>query len=203
MRVSQVFVAAAAAVAGSFMSVAAQASTVTFASTTTIDPVSKVSFSSTGLNATLTVGVPDTITQFVTVSVGNGEWSVSNAPITADFTFTVPTPDGTTTDGGTIAGGQANGNGNGETGTLTITWPNQPVEFDFADGTKLDVTLGGLTETCNGNNCLPNGYLSATFDVLNGPVTATPLPATLPLFAGGLGFVGYLTRRRKQALAAA
>ena len=34
---------------------------------------------------------------------------------------------------------------------------------------------------------------------------ATPLPATLPLFAGGLGFVGYLTRRKKrnaQALAA-
>jgi hypothetical protein len=36
---------------------------------------------------------------------------------------------------------------------------------------------------------------------------ATPLPATLPLFAGGLGFVGYLAKRRKQnakqALAAA
>jgi hypothetical protein len=35
----------------------------------------------------------------------------------------------------------------------------------------------------------------------------TPLPATLPLFAGGLGFVGCLTRRRRQsakrALAAA
>ena len=34
-------------------------------------------------------------------------------------------------------------------------------------------------------------------------ITATPLPATLPLFAGGLGFVGYLTRRRKKAVAAA
>ncbi len=32
-------------------------------------------------------------------------------------------------------------------------------------------------------------------------VATTPLPATLPLFAGGLGFVGYLTRRRKRALA--
>jgi hypothetical protein len=32
-------------------------------------------------------------------------------------------------------------------------------------------------------------------------VSATPLPATLPLFAGGLGFVGYLTRRRKRAQA--
>ena len=41
--------------------------------------------------------------------------------------------------------------------------------------------------------------MSATFDVLNGPVSATPLPATLPLFAGGLGFVGYLMKRRKSA----
>jgi hypothetical protein len=28
----------------------------------------------------------------------------------------------------------------------------------------------------------------------------TPLPATLPLFAGGLGVVGYLARRRKQSV---
>jgi hypothetical protein len=34
-------------------------------------------------------------------------------------------------------------------------------------------------------------------------VSSTPLPTTLPLFAGGLGFVGYLTRRRKHAVAAA
>jgi hypothetical protein len=33
--------------------------------------------------------------------------------------------------------------------------------------------------------------------------STTPLPATLPLFAGGLGFVGYLTRRRKRAQAIA
>jgi hypothetical protein len=30
-------------------------------------------------------------------------------------------------------------------------------------------------------------------------ISATPLPATLPLFAGGLGFVGYLTSRRKRS----
>jgi hypothetical protein len=41
--------------------------------------------------------------------------------------------------------------------------------------------------------------------VITGPdlVSATPLPATLPLFAGGLGFVGYLTRRKKRAQAVA
>ena len=33
--------------------------------------------------------------------------------------------------------------------------------------------------------------------------TATPLPTTLPLFAGGLGFVGYLAKRRKKNAASA
>lgn len=31
------------------------------------------------------------------------------------------------------------------------------------------------------------------------PVSGTPLPATLPLFAGGLGFVAFLARRRKSS----
>jgi hypothetical protein len=35
-------------------------------------------------------------------------------------------------------------------------------------------------------------WFQATFD------SATPLPAALPLFAGGLGLIGLLTRRRKQ-----
>ena len=45
---------------------------------------------------------------------------------------------------------------------------------------------------------------SASFTVET-TVAATPLPATFPLFAGGLGFVGYLTRRKKrvQTIAAA
>jgi hypothetical protein len=33
----------------------------------------------------------------------------------------------------------------------------------------------------------------------NNVIATTPLPATLPLFAGGLGFVGYLARRRRQS----
>ncbi len=61
------------------------------------------------------------------------------------------------------------------------------------------------TDVTPGNNYDefgPTGFGVGTF-----ALTATPLPATLPLFAGGLGFVGYLTRRRnrrcKQALPAA
>lgn len=61
-----------------------------------------------------------------------------------------------------------------------------------------------------------NSFTSLTFSDTTGNspafefdlgATATPLPATLPLFAGGLGLVGYLTGRKKrkagQALAAA
>jgi hypothetical protein len=35
-------------------------------------------------------------------------------------------------------------------------------------------------------------------DGIADPVAATPLPATFPLFAGGLGFVGYLARRKSR-----
>lgn len=61
------------------------------------------------------------------------------------------------------------------------------------------------TDVTPGNNYDefgPTGFGVGTF-----ALTATPLPATLPLFAGGLGFVGYLARRRnrsgKHALSAA
>jgi hypothetical protein len=52
----------------------------------------------------------------------------------------------------------------------------------------------------------PSGYSIVFSDGIGDTPSATPLPATLPLFAGGLGFVGYLTRRKKHnssALAAA
>jgi hypothetical protein len=49
-----------------------------------------------------------------------------------------------------------------------------------------------------------NLSLEFSANVANGlPVAATPLPGTLPLFAGGLGFLGYLSRRRKTAPVAA
>jgi hypothetical protein len=45
---------------------------------------------------------------------------------------------------------------------------------------------------------LGNNEIPGTFTIS----AVTPLPATLPLFAGGLCFVGYLTGRRKRASAA-
>jgi len=51
-----------------------------------------------------------------------------------------------------------------------------------------DVTAGN-----NYDEFGPTGFGVGTF-----ALTATPLPATLPLFAGGLGFIGYLVRRRNR-----
>lgn len=67
--------------------------------------------------------------------------------------------------------------------------------LNFGDGTILDITL------YNAEDWAITPKISFDLDP-----TPTPLPATLPLFAGGLGLVGYLTRRKrspKQALAAA
>jgi hypothetical protein len=59
----------------------------------------------------------------------------------------------------------------------------------------------------NGND---NGATDdqGSFTIAGPTLSATPLPATLPLFAGGLGLIGYLVRRKKggtslRALAAA
>jgi len=203
---------AAGGIAFSFAT-AAQAVTVQFASTVTFtESVLKLNFASTGLNDTLTVGVPLVIPQFITVTADTGAWSVSNSPITANFTFTLPTPTGTTTDSGTITGGQVNGSS--ANGTLSIVWPNQPVHFNFSDGTKLDVTLGSLNVSCAGsNNCLDGSepyFMSGTFLALNGPTTvsenvaaATPIPGALPLFASGGGLLAFLGWRRKRKAQAA
>jgi hypothetical protein len=68
--------------------------------------------------------------------------------------------------------------------------------------TEAGVTLGSGA-ICGQNTQCSSGTISfgPDFETL----TATPLPAALPLFAGGLGLMGFLGRRRKRkgALAAA
>ena len=75
---------------------------------------------------------------------------------------------------------------NGQVGT------GNPLEFDCSPGTyEVLIDLVSLTDPMQGFE------LSDTALSLPAP-SATPLPATLPLFAGGLGFVGHLAKRRKQ-----
>lgn len=45
---------------------------------------------------------------------------------------------------------------------------------------------------------LPNGAILNSESGTSYPLSATPVPAALPLFAGGLGVIGLLARRRKQ-----
>lgn len=187
----------------------AQAATVTFASDLTFtESVGSLSFASTGLDDTLTVGVPKVINQFIAVTVGTGTWSESNSSITANFTFTLPTAFGLTTDVGSITGGQVNGSS--AAGTLAIAWPNQPVTFNFLDGTKLLVTLGDLNVSCSpsGNNCLAGQdpyYMSGTFLLENGPNSEVPLPAAVWLFGAAIGGYTEVSRwrnRKQKAIAA-
>ena len=60
-------------------------------------------------------------------------------------------------------------------------------------------------DDANANSDGHDGSQDSDFDdlVVRLTLTPTPLPATLPLFAGGLGMVGFLTRRKKRAQAAA
>jgi hypothetical protein len=70
-----------------------------------------------------------------------------------------------------------------------IDWTStDPVYINFGDGTVLEITLGNAEDW----SITPK----VSFDL--DPVTATPLPAALPLFVGGLGLMSLLGLRRKR-----
>ena len=71
---------------------------------------------------------------------------------------------------------------NNEAGTFGVEYVN-------------GINFGSLSTDQEGN---PDNFGTYTVSV-----TTTPLPAALPLFAGGLGLLGLFGRRRKQAEAAA
>ena len=79
--------------------------------------------------------------------------------------------------------------------------------FD-SSGISHTVTGGGLpTQSanweCSSTECLLTGTGLEGSRPISFTITATtPLPAALPLFAGGLGVIDLLTRRRKQKIAA-
>jgi hypothetical protein len=78
------------------------------------------------------------------------------------------------------------------TSTLNLVF-----EFSLLNPIADNPIIGGI----NGPSYECSGFSCTAADerfVDGGFATATPLPAALPLFAGGLGFVGYLALHRKR-----
>jgi hypothetical protein len=81
--------------------------------------------------------------------------------------------------------------------TLTSTNLASSASFTIASGTDLVF----IEPDCGPIPCAGRSITGGSLDEVP---AATPLPAALPLFAGGLGMVGFLARRKKRnALAAA
>lgn len=69
-------------------------------------------------------------------------------------------------------------------------------------GASLLTGIGGQSFECRGWNC-PSDLTRYVSGFDGAPPTETPLPIALQLFAGGLGVMGLLVRRRKRKIAAA
>jgi hypothetical protein len=120
--------------------------------------------------------------------------------VNVDFTFTSPS-------GTTVSPIVATATYTADYANLTdsIVWTSgtevnsttQKMVVDFTDGAVLDVLLIDASDW----SILPK----IEFDLTADPATATPLPAALPLFAGGLGVLGFAGswRRRRAAKATA
>jgi hypothetical protein len=132
---------------------------------------------------------------------------VYNANVGYSFTFWVGVPKTEPNGSTSVVAGPvtlygywlANGNtASGQMPTFAITlpavgqWEQETVYInpsDIANASASGQTIG--IEFFEGN---ATNNEEANFDV-----TPTPLPASLPLFGGGLGFVGYLAKRRKRS----
>jgi hypothetical protein len=81
-------------------------------------------------------------------------------------------------------------------------WNNiSAMSNDTTDGSfQFYIGTGGLTYNLQEVNVGEPGYGNISVGAPQ-VVSATPLPSTLPLFAAGLSFVGYLTGRKKRRAA--
>lgn len=82
-------------------------------------------------------------------------------------------------------------------GALQLQLPiNSLVGYDGGQMDSLSNGVDGrISEVTDGIDIFTEGTLTATTE---GTLTTTPLPATLPLFASGLGVLGFLGWRRKR-----
>jgi hypothetical protein len=126
--------------------------------------------------------------------------STASGTITVTFTFDAPGVTGSLTETGTY---QADYNGKlsctNSSGSQTdcIDWAgagNTPTGSVLktallSDGNTVDITFYNAQDW----SITPEVVLG-----VNDPPAPTPLPAALPLFAGGLGLIGLIARRRKR-----
>jgi hypothetical protein len=145
----------------------------------------------------------DTLLMDVSGTITNTSFSNSSFSFASDST-----PNGDGLGSFTTAFKCSNAGTGGACGTeVTVTFTGSSLAAGFTTtggqniyaGADVTCVFSG-SSTCSHDPGFQTGAVGATL------AAATPLPATLPLFAGGLGFVGYLTRRKrssKQALTAA
>ena len=97
--------------------------------------------------------------------------------------------------------------------TVDRVTPGDTIGFSFTptvivpgdSSTVLIIETNATTYSAGDLNIIDGGV--STVDAYEPGLSATPLPAALPLFAGGLGMFGFISRRKKRnaekALAAA
>jgi hypothetical protein len=137
----------------------------------------------------LTLGASTSALNFFTVSpsqsCGNcGSADTATGTIKVTFAFTEPTgATGSFTDTATYTADYRN-----DTDSVVWSSANDPIVVDFSNGDVLDVTLINASDWA----ITPE----IKFDLTD--PSPTPIPGALPLFAGGLGMVGFLSRRKKK-----
>jgi hypothetical protein len=134
---------------------------------------------------------------------GSGTFTTSDTAVQylGQTTFEITSITGTVDGSAIVAPIGANGYGAYYT-TGPSSLDGAGANFKTASGTSVSFFFQENLDSYRINLTSPfeDGLVSATFT----PVSTTPLPAALPLFAGGLGMVGLLSRRRRRkALAVA
>jgi hypothetical protein len=131
---------------------------------------------------------------------GSGTFTTSDTPVQflGQTTFEITSITGTVNGSAIVAPTSANGYGAYYT-TGPSSLDGTGANFKTAAGTSVSFFFQENLDAYRINLTSPfeDGLVSATFTPA---VSATPLPAALPLFAGGLGLVGFLSRRRKRSV---
>jgi hypothetical protein len=162
------------------------------------------------ISETLTLNTPTSQTNFLAIGpagscnstclgyTGSGS-GTAEGTVNVTFNFTAPTGDG----GELTAAGTYSADYNGHLSCATgstspsdcIQWTSiDPMQITFTSlpGYALDITLYNAEDWTI--------YPKISFELVNynGTGGATPLPATLPLFVGGLGLMGFIGWGRKR-----